>query len=248
MDDLHSAALHRLNEKDVETNSLRIEDRFLDWVTTPDHPPHNTQSLKSFPMDGSGIVDGCLRWRDEAGPLDVPLVMLEGDHISLLEIQLVLFGLLKNSFVHQSLEVGVISGDELYGELILQSPEELGLAGGVCPNFLRCVSGQIVEIMEVLPDSLVPLLQVPKLLLLYDDDSDGDVRSAEGNGELRPRYFMILGLGFTVVIPPFCGGSLKLLAVLLDQALHLVTKELNRLVVLLSIEHDLSVEVVHGLE
>ncbi|KAG8092167.1 hypothetical protein GUJ93_ZPchr0012g21266 [Zizania palustris] len=151
------------------------------------------------------------RWRRcEVGPLCHALVLPEGDHPFLFQVDLVLLGLLNNSFIHQLLKVGVISGNELKGQLILQSPEELGLPGRIGTDLLGRVPGQPVELMQVFDDGPAPLLQVPKLLLLLCNDAVGDMSGTEGNRELRPSMDVSLRQGLAQIVPPFCGGTLEL--------------------------------------
>ncbi|KAG8061192.1 hypothetical protein GUJ93_ZPchr0003g18180 [Zizania palustris] len=103
-----------------------------------------------WPVDGPRMVGGCWWWRDKTGPLGVPLMMLERDHLPILEVHLILLGLLDESLVHQPLEVSVVHDGS---SPLLRVPELLLLDSD---NFGRDVS-HVEGDGELRPSHLVVL-------------------------------------------------------------------------------------------
>jgi hypothetical protein len=104
--------------------------------------------------------------------------------------------------VHHPLEVLKVSSLESRGQPIIQAIQEILLFLLISVDFMRGVVRQLSELGDILIHRHGPLFQILKLLLLWLDNSLGNMMCTESGSELRPIDALRFHWGFHVSIPP----------------------------------------------
>jgi hypothetical protein len=106
------------------------------------------------------------------------------------------------SLVHHPLEVLKVSSLQSIGQSIIQAIQEIFLLLLISVDFMRGILRQLSELGDVLIHRHAPMFQILKLLLLYLDNSLGNMMCMESSSELRPADTLRFLMGFHVSIPP----------------------------------------------
>jgi hypothetical protein len=103
--------------------------------------------------------------------------------------------------VHHLLEVLKVSSLQIIGQSIIQAIQETLLFLLISVNFMRGVVRQLSELGDVLIHRHGPMFQILKLLL-YLDNSLGNMMCMESSSELWSVDALRFLMGFHVSIPP----------------------------------------------
>jgi hypothetical protein len=106
------------------------------------------------------------------------------------------------SLVHHPLEVLKVSSLQSIGQSIIQAIQEVFLLLLISVDFMRGILRQLSELGDVLIHRHAPMFQILKLLLLYLDNSLGNMMCMESSSELWPADTLGFLMGFHVSIPP----------------------------------------------
>src|SRR3954466_654991 len=114
-----------------------------------------------------------------------------------------------DSFVDKDLEGGKVMKIHLTAEPSVESPAEPFLLLGVDGDFIKCITGQPVELTVVLVNSPSTLCEVAELLTFTVHQTLGNVVLTKRSAELVPCRGWTFGTHVEVILPPRACCSLK---------------------------------------